>query len=207
MENVIAVIFDVESEAYQALSELKKDSVNSYYTILQIGLAKKKSGSILPIEGFDSGVNTADDTAKGGLIGALVGILGGPFGVLLGGGIGTLVGGAIDSSDADKNVSLLERVSGKLQDGDTFLAALVQESDESVFDSRMKKYKTTILRFDAAVISNEVEEAAKIQKEMEKEARQKLREKKVQEKKENLEAKRSRIQADFEAFKMKAKEK
>lgn len=33
MENVVAVLSEVESEAYQALAELKRDPVNSVYSI------------------------------------------------------------------------------------------------------------------------------------------------------------------------------
>ena len=33
IENVVTVVFDVESEAYQALSELKKDPITPTFTI------------------------------------------------------------------------------------------------------------------------------------------------------------------------------
>lgn len=38
------------------------------------------------------------------------------------------------------------------------LVALVQESNEDVFDSRLSKFKTTILRWEAAAIAMEVEQ-------------------------------------------------
>lgn len=40
IENVVTVVFDVESETYQALSELKKDPVTPTFTISQMGLCK-----------------------------------------------------------------------------------------------------------------------------------------------------------------------
>ena len=44
-----------------------------------------------------------DDTWKGSLIGSLVGVLGGPLGVLLGGSMGMLIGGAVDANDMMDN--------------------------------------------------------------------------------------------------------
>lgn len=205
MENVVMVLFEVESEAYQALAELKRDAINPAYTISQIGLVKKENGRILPCEGFDSGVDTRDDTAKGGLIGSLVGILGGPIGILFSGSIGALIGSVRDSGDAEKNVSMLENVSGKLYDGQVALTALIQENDENAFDRRVAKFRTEILRWDAAVIAQEVEEAEKLEKEMKKSAKERLREQKKEERKQEMEQKRAKIHAEMEAFKDKFK--
>lgn len=207
MENVVTVVFDVESEAYQALSELKRESVTYGYTISQMGLVKKQNDRIVLLEGFDSGRDTTDDTAKGGLIGSLIGILGGPLGFFLGGSVGLLVGSVKDTADSVKNVSMLEQVSAKLSDGQVILAALIQEADEVAFNSRIGKFGTTIIRFDAAVIAEEIEEASKLQKEMERETKRKLREEKSQKRKQAIAEKRKKIQADFEAFKQKVSQK
>ena len=90
-ESVITVNFDVESEAYQALSEIKRHPDGSGYFVSAASLIKKENGHIVLKDGFDTGVDTADDAAYGSLIGSLVGILGGPLGVLFGGSMGALV--------------------------------------------------------------------------------------------------------------------
>ena len=77
MENVVMITFDVEAQAYQAFSQLKNDSVNSAYTILQMAVIKNEDGKTVPADGFDSGIDSTDDTWTGGLIGSVVGILGG----------------------------------------------------------------------------------------------------------------------------------
>ena len=46
MENVVMITFDVEAQAYQAFSQLKNDSVNSAYTILQMAVIKNGDGKI-----------------------------------------------------------------------------------------------------------------------------------------------------------------
>ncbi|MCM1217663.1 MAG: DUF1269 domain-containing protein [Lachnospiraceae bacterium] len=207
MENVAMVLFDVESEAYQALAELKHDAVNASYTISQMGLVKKQNGRITPCEGFDSGVDTSDDFVIGGLLGGFVGILGGPLGVLFSGSLGALLGNVKDTLDAEKDISMLECVAEKTQEGQAALIALLQETDEQVFDRRVSKFKTEILRWDAAVIADEVEEAEKLEREMEKQARDRMRSQKREERRQNIEEKRNKIHADMEAFKEKLKNK
>ena len=49
MENVVMITFDVEAQAYQAFSQLKNDSVNSAYTILQMAVIKNGDGKIVPV--------------------------------------------------------------------------------------------------------------------------------------------------------------
>ena len=205
MENVVMVLFDVESEAYQALAELRRDAINSSYTISQMGLVKKQNGRIMPCEGFDSGVDTRDDFVKGGLLGGLVGILGGPLGVLFSGSLGALLGNVKDTLDAEKDISMLECVGEKTQENQVALIALLQETEEQVFDRRVSKFKTEILRWDAAVIADEVEEAEMLEREMNRQARERIRNKKKEERKQNIEEKRNKIHADMEAFKEKFK--
>lgn len=202
MENVVTVIFNVESEAYQAFSDLKH-LISESCTITQMGIVKKQNDRILLCEGYDTGIDTTDDTQKGGLIGSLVGILGGPLGVLLGGSVGVMIGSTVDANDAQKNASLLEKVSSMLEEGDRAIVALAMEKDESLLESRLKPYDTTIIRHDAAVVAQEVEDAQKLQKEMEKEAKERLRRAKKEERKGEIEAKRAKIRADFEKFKKK----
>ena len=159
MENVVMITFDVEAQAYQAFSQLKNDSVNSAYTILQMAVIKNGDGKIVPVDGFDSGIDSTDDTWTGGLIGSVVGILGGPLGVLLGASIGLLTGSIMDANDADDNSSLILYGSQALGEGKTAIVALVQESDEKAFDLRLADYRCTITRWDAGEIADEVEQA------------------------------------------------
>ena len=79
--------------------------------------------------------------------------------MLFTGSMGALIGSVKDSSDAEKNVSMLERVSGKMGEGNVALIALVQEEDESILNRCLSKFKTETIRWDAAVIAEEVEEA------------------------------------------------
>lgn len=204
-ENVITVLFKVESEAFQAATELKNAREEDGCVISQVALVKKQNGKVTPCDGFDSGAVTSDDTINGLLIGSVVGILGGPIGMLLGGSYGALIGSALDASDALDSASIIEQVCSKLEDGDIALIALVQEDNEEIFNSKLSKFDTMIIRHDAAVVAVEVEEAVKVEKELEREAKRQLKAQKKEERAQKIEEKRSEVKANFEALKNKVK--
>lgn len=205
MEKIVSVIFKVESEGYQAMTELRRTPVTDAYVVSQAALVKKERGGIRTLDSFDTGMETRDDTAKGSLIGGLVGILGGPFGMLLGGSIGALTGSAIDTGDAEHNASLIEMVTEQLVDGEVVLIALEQEAVEGAAQRMLSKFDVSIVEEDAAEVAEEVEAAVKAQKEMEREARTKLRETRKADRKQKIEENRTKLKADFETFKAKYK--
>ena len=204
-QNVVVSIFEVESEAYQALSELKRYPGDEQSFVVQAVLVKKDNSLLRTLDGFDTGANTMDDTAVGGMIGALFGILGGPLGVLLGGSYGALMGSAFDTGDALDNACMIEQIAGKLTDGDVAIIALTSEESEALLDSKLSKFKTITARFDAAVVAAEVEEAQKLEKELARQARKELRDEKKAARKEKVALKREKLSADFAAFKAKFK--
>ncbi len=205
MENILAAVFDVESEGYQAITMLRRKPLSDNYGILQMSLVKRVGKTIVECDSFQSGVQTTDDTHRGGVIGSLLGVLGGPIGVILLGSTGALAGSVIDARDAKESDSLLEKVAQKLDEHRLALIALVTEENESELDTVLGQFKTDVLRFDAAAVAEEVEEAEKLEKEMERQARQQLRESKKAEHKQAVEKHRAKIKADFEAFKAKFK--
>ena len=200
-QNVVVVNFEVESEAYQALSELKKDAVCEEFIVSQACVVKKEEDRLLLQDSFDTGIETRNDTLRGGLIGALVGIIGGPLGVLLGYAGGTLVGRVVDSSDMARNLSLIEQVSNSLPQDKTSLIALVSEKDALSFDVRFVKFETYVTRLDAAEVAAEVEKAQEVQSQLQKEARKQLREEKKEARRQRVEQYQASLEADFDEFK------
>ena len=63
MESVVAIVFDVESEAYQAMTSLRQNPVSKQRVISQAALVKKVDGHLETKDGFDTGMETSDDTA------------------------------------------------------------------------------------------------------------------------------------------------
>lgn len=205
MQNIVAVLFKNESEGFQAITELRQEPAAENFAILQMALIKRQGQSISVCDSYDSGIQAGNNAMIGGLMGGLIGILGGPIGVLLMGSYGMLAGSMAGTAEALDNTAMIETVSNKLLDGEIALVALAEEAEEAELDARLGKFDVEIARFDAAVVAEEVEEAQKMQKEMDRQARKQLRDVKKAERKKSVEEKRAKISADFEAFKQKHK--
>ena len=198
-ENIVIATYEVESEAYQALSEIKHEVANANYSIKQAVIVKKEAGKLNMRDGFDSGSET-DDTWRGGLIGSLVGILGGPLGVLLGGSMGMLIGGAVDANDMAGNISLLERAGECVAEGKTAMLLLAQEDYETALTAKLNSFHVSITRIDAAEAAAEIEHAREVERQLAKEARAKLRAEKSESFKETVSKKRDEIKAWFSSL-------
>ena len=165
-QNIIVVLFNISSEAYQAFSELKAYSQTIDALVAQAVLIKKENGLIIPAESTDFTANTVEGAWTGSLIGSLVGILGGPIGVLLGGATGALIGSDAGTAQTLGEELLLEITAKKLDNGSTAIIILAQESDEAVLDAFFHRFKTVILRQDAAVAQQDVLAAIEAQEEV-----------------------------------------
>ncbi|MGB3328413.1 MAG: hypothetical protein WBA46_05610 [Thermomicrobiales bacterium] len=100
-----------------------------------------------------------DATWGGSLIGMLIGIIGGPIGMLFGWAGGALVGGAIDVRRADRGDSLLGQISELVPTSGTALVAEVNEYATEVVDGLMVPLGGTVFRRSADSILAEMEAA------------------------------------------------
>ena len=195
-QNIVVGLFEVESEAYQALTELKQNPGTESSYLTAAALIKKENGALRTLDSFDTGAHTTDDMA-----------IGGPLGVLLGGSYGMLIGSVVDADDALQGVSLLEQTAIKMEDGEVAIIGLAFEEDEAILDQKFEKFKATVARFDAATIAAEVEEAQALADEMARQARKELRDEKKEARKEKRAEKKAKLSADWEGFKGKFKKK
>ena len=201
MENIVITTFSVESEAYQALSEVRKSAIGADYTVAQAMLVRNEDGQFKYLDGFNTELVTRDDTRMGGMLGALLGIAGGPIGMALMGGYGALIGSVVDWGEAAKSASLMEHVLGCVTEGDTVLIALAEERVENAYDRNFEKFRAESARFSAAEVAVEIAEAERIQEEMAREAKKKLREAKKADRKQAVEERRQKIKARFDGIK------
>ena len=202
-ESIFVVNFKVESEAYQALSELRLNPASENFIASQAGVVVKQNGQTVVKDSYDTGVETRNDALMGGLLGAFFGILGGPIGVLLCGSYGALLGSTFDAMDEAGNASLVEKVCDTVDEGATSLIALVSEAEEGSFEKVFEKYGAEVVSFDAAEVAAEIEAAEELQRQLEREARKQLRETKKADYKQKIEEKRAEIREGFEGFKTK----
>ena len=172
-ENVVVVSFEEDGNAYEALTRLKElDSQE------QVGL---KAAAVV-VRDQDGMVETKDQvadeewsgTAGGGLIGLLIGIIGGPLGVLIGGATGLLVGSLFDLDDADETDSVLSEISRSVRVGHTSLLAELAEQSYEVVDTAMAHLGGTVLRRSVADVEAEMAAAEKAQRKAKRKAREEL---------------------------------
>lgn len=193
MENVVVSIFRIESEAFQAFSELKQFGQTENTKLAQVSIVKAENGIINVKDNFDLMNSLGNDYFKSGLIGSLVGILGGPLGVLLGFAAGGTIGASIGSDKELANSALITTVSENLTNGEVAIIALVQENDESVLNAIFEKYQTHIARWNVATVSAEVESALQIQQDLAHQAKARL----IADKKEARHEKFDKLRADI----------
>jgi uncharacterized membrane protein len=116
-----------------------------------------------------------EGTATGGLLGLIIGILGGPFGVLIGGATGLLVGSLLDLDDSADEGSVLAAISNTVRPGQTVLLAVVDEQSDDVLDSAMAGLDGRVLRRSVNDVEAEIASAEEAQRAAQHEARAKLR--------------------------------
>jgi uncharacterized membrane protein len=173
--NVIAVSFPESSSAYEALSNLKELDGQGQVEVEGAAVVERAQDGQLTIKDRVSDEH-AHATWTGGLIGVLVGLLAGPFGILIGGVTGLLVGSLFDVQSEAEEGSALAAISSKIQPGQTVLVAVVSEQSDEVVDSAMTRLGGAVVRHPVADVEAEIATAADAQRAAQHEARTKLRE-------------------------------
>ena len=173
-DNVIAVSFKDNSSAYEALSKLKELDGQGQVSVKGAAVVERDQDGHLAVKD-ETGDAQMQGTATGGLIGLIVGILGGPFGVLIGGATGLLVGSLFDLEDADDEESVLAEISNTVRPGQTVLLAEVSEQSDEVVDNAMSELDGDALRRSVEDVEGEIAAADEAQRAAKREARTKLR--------------------------------
>jgi len=150
---MLVVVFDDETKAYQGSSALKNlDAERSISVHALAVVTKNADGTVTPkqIDG-DYPIRTLEGTA----IGALVGLLGGPIGVVLGATGGMLVGSTLDLNRADVDADYVDQVSTKLTPGKWVVVADISEEWETPVDTSMATLGGTVFRANRVSIEQE----------------------------------------------------
>jgi uncharacterized membrane protein len=194
VSNVIAVAFDEDANAYEAITRLKE--LDSQH---QIGLA---AASVV-VRHQDGTVEEKDEvsnaqwsgTAGGGVLGVLIGVIGGPLGVLIGGATGVLVGSLFDMDDADETDSVLGEISQAVRVGHTEVLAELTEQSTEVVDTAMSQLGGSVLRRSVADVEAEIAAAEQAQQEAKRKARKELHQARHAKHQEDVQAKVEALKA------------
>jgi uncharacterized membrane protein len=199
-ENVIAVSFPQEANAYEALARLKELDAQGAIEVLGAAVVvREEDGQITVKDQF--GKESVEDTATGTLLGLLVGVLGGPFGILVGGLSGLLVGSLFDEDEDDHTKSVLGDISSNIRVGPPGLLADVSEEDQTAIDAVMAHLDGTIVRRKASDVELELAAAEDAQREAKKKARKELREARHKKHQEDVDAKVAELKAKLPSHK------
>jgi uncharacterized membrane protein len=170
---VIAVSFEDDRDAYTALTLLKDlDSQRRVGVQEAVVVVRGEDGQVVEKDRIES--TFLPGTAGGGIIGLLIGIIGGPLGMLIGGAGGLYVGALLDLHDVDETESALGEISRSVEFGHTALLAVVTEQSPEVIDAAMTGVGGTVQRRSLADVEAEVAAAEKAQRKAKWEARKEL---------------------------------
>ena len=188
MASVLAINFAQDPNAYEALTTLKELDGQGQVTL---------AGAAVVLRNEDGGIDIKDEvgdtgyegTATGGIVGLIVGILGGPFGVLLGGATGVLIGSLFDLDDLDDTESVLGEMSRSIRVGHDAVLAEVDEQSPEVVDSAMERLGGTVVRRPLDDVEAEIAVAEDAQRAAKQEARKRLHEQRREQRKEQVQQK------------------
>lgn len=190
--NVITVTFADRAKAYEALSELKGAAFEGRVEVEAANIiVRDEHGRIDIPESIDNKGGAA--TWGGGLIGLLVGVLGGPIGMLFGWTGGMLIGGAVDIRRSDRSWGVLGELSAAIPPGGTAVVAEVWEVAREVVDGEMAKLGGTVHRRDADLVLADIEAAEEAYKAAEKEADRVAKEERKAERKANADERKAKL--------------
>lgn len=132
-KRIIIMNFDIESKSYQAFSEIKKMQAErqlkgeqmAVVTHVNDGQHQFKINDFIDFTGNNH-------TSKDSMIGMLVGILGGPLGILFGWFAGSMYGASKDAKEIQEAQTVFEHVIQKIDEGQTGLLLIAEEEDLSL---------------------------------------------------------------------------
>jgi uncharacterized membrane protein len=172
-ENVIAVSFAENTAAYEAFSKLKELDRQEQVSVGGAAIVERdETGQLITKDQVED--PRLSGTASGGLVGLVIGILGGPFGVLIGGATGLLIGSLFDLDDAVDEGSVLAAISNTVSPSKTVVIAELSEQSDDVVDNAMGQLGGSVLRRPVEEVEAEIAAADEAQKAAKREARKKL---------------------------------
>ena len=194
MENVLAVNFDDDTKAYTALTSLKQLDEQGQVQLADAAVVLRDDDGHIQTKEEVGGPDFAG-SATGGVLGLIIGVLGGPLGVLIGGYTGLLVGSIFDMGEADDTESALVEVARSVRPGHPALIAVATEQSPEVLDAAMKTAGGTIVRRPLDEVLSEIAAAEDAQRAADREARKKLREERQAKAKHDVDAKIEELKA------------
>lgn len=165
-KRVIILNFDLESQSYQAFSEIKKLHMERQIKGEQMAVVTHTNDEAhqFKIDDFLD-FTGSDHTSKDSLIGMVVGILGGPLGVLLGWFAGSLIGATQDAKEIQGAQSVFQFMIEKIAEEQTGLILIAEEEDNRPLNHLvMNELGGEITRLEYEEVAEEIKKAKTVEK-------------------------------------------
>lgn len=162
MKTIALITFEDQAKTYEALSQLKQISKSNTLELKQAAILQKSDdGTGYAIkDGLD--YESGNRVATGGIIGMVVGILGGPLGVLCGWVVGDLAGLGTNYVKNKKTTTIFDSVAKELTKNELGLLLYMDETDNTLLDTMIvDKLNGTIERFSYDSVQEDLETAKK----------------------------------------------
>lgn len=140
MENILIYIVDATAKSIavnHTLADLDRNSDIRIYESITIRKADQGGFDVLKDATEEGGWKTIG----GGAIGALIGIVGGPIGVMLGGITGTFIGATMDTEEYVVSKDFIDQVNSSLQVGEIAVIAVLDETSPDFVNTALQPYE------------------------------------------------------------------
>ncbi|KAF1296949.1 DUF1269 domain-containing protein [Enterococcus sp. JM4C] len=173
-KRVLLLTFGIESQSYQAFSEIKKLHVARAIKGDQMAVVTHTNDGNHQFKIDDFIDFTGNNNAStGGMIGMLVGVLVSPLAVLLGWFAGGMIGATRDAKEIKDAQSVFESVISQIGVGDTAVILIVEEDDNRPLNQLvMNQLGGRITRLDYAEVEEEIQRAKEVEDQAQKAAQE-----------------------------------
>lgn len=144
MSKFVVVILPDETNAYEGTRAFASLHSEGNLTVYGVAVVTKDINNQIIVK--DAAESGPLGIAVGALVGGLIGVFGGPAGLLVGVASGAVIGGFNDLFNLGLTTKFIEKISTELAPGKTAVIAEVDEGWETPLDSRMAAIGGTVLR-------------------------------------------------------------
>ncbi|OJG73350.1 hypothetical protein RV11_GL001130 [Enterococcus phoeniculicola] len=166
-KRVILLTFDIESQSYQAFSEIKKLHVSREIKGDQMAVVTHTNDGNHKFTIDDFIDFTGNNNAStGGMIGMLLGVLVSPLAILLGWFAGGMIGATRDAKEIKDAQSVFESVVNQIGEGMTAVILIADEEDNRPLNQLvMNELGGQITRLDYDEVEDEIKNAQHVESE------------------------------------------
>lgn len=155
MENVIVLTFRGSDRARASLGALRRLHEAAEIRLEAVAIVERAE------DGRPAIIDQAEDvqitaTATGGVIGGIIGLLGGPAGLLVGGATGAVVGSLVHIAEVESADEVLRSSASAVPPGHTGTIAVIEEPAPEPVDALASELGVTPLRRSRAEVESEI---------------------------------------------------